>query len=288
MKLSVETLVFHKRYGDRKTIQMLKQAGFDAVDYSYCALEEDDEALGEHYVEYAHQVRRFLDESQLVCYQAHAPLSMTYGCAFDETTEGYRKIVRSMEAASILGAEYIVVHALKVPVSEDDLAYNLRYYKSFEPYCERFGIRIAIENIHKYHEKRKTPIGRFNTPEVLYTLLKELDSPWYGICVDVGHAAVSGPEPEELIRGLDNCVLGCVHLHDNDYLQDRHWLPYAGDLNWDSITEALRDIRYQGTLNLECTNYFRRFDDEMMPEALKFAAKVGHHLIRKIEESTFE
>lgn len=285
MKLSVDTLVFHRRYGDEKMIRMLADAGFDGVDYSYCGLSEDDEVLGEHYREYAYKVRRRLDDSGLVCCQAHAPLSMQYGQAFDESVDGYRKIVRAMEAASILGANYIVVHALKVPEGIDDFTYNLGYYKSFEPYCEKFGIHIAIENIHKYHDKRKSAIGRFNTPEVLYKFLDALDSTWYAVCVDVGHAAISGPEPEELIRGLDNGILKCLHIHDNDYQRDQHTLPYIGDLNWENITFALKEICYQGAFSLECINYFKRFDDVMMPEALAFAVKTGRYLIEQIEKN---
>jgi len=285
MKLSVDTLFFHKRYGDEKMIQMLADAGFDGVDYSYCGLNEDDEVLGEHYREAAYKVRWLLDDSGLVCCQAHAPLSMQYGHAFDVSVDGYRKIVRAMEAASILGADCIVVHALKVPEDIDDFIYNLGYYKSFEPYCEKFGIRIAIENIHKYHEKRKSAIGRFNTPEVLYQLLDALDSKWYAVCVDVGHAAISGPEPEELIRGLDNRVLRCLHIHDNDYQSDQHTLPYIGDLNWENITSALKEIGYRGAFSFECINYFKRFDDVMMPDALAFAVKTGRHLIDQIENN---
>ena len=115
--------------------------------------------------------------------------------------------------------------------------------------------------------------------------MKELESPWYAVCVDVGHAAISGPDPEELIRGLDNKTLGCLHIHDNDYLHDQHLLPYTGDLNWENITSALKDICYQGAFSLECINYFKRFDDAMMPEALSFAVKTGRYLIAKIEQS---
>jgi len=222
-------------------------------------------------------VRRLLDENGMSCYQAHAPLKMSYGQAFDELAEGYRKIVQSMEAASILGAKHIVVHGPRVPEGVDDFAYNLEYYRSLKPYCEKFGIHIAIENLGRYQ------VGRFNTPEVLYRMLELLDSPWFSVCVDVGHAAITGPEPEELIAGLDNRTLGCVHIHDNDYEHDNHALPYTGKLHWDKIAEAMKKINYQTWLSLEVPTYLGRFDDEMLPEALAFAAKIGRHLIAKVE-----
>jgi len=283
MKLGIENGVIHNRYGDEKGLRMIKEAGFDGVDYSFCVDKEDNELLDDHYVEYAHKVKGLLAENDLICYQTHAPFSMSYGLAFDESVEGYRKILRAMESASILGSKYIVVHALKVPEGVDDITYNLGYFKSFEPYCEKFGIHIAIENIHKHHPKRKSAIGRYNTPEVLYKVLNELASPWYVVCVDVGHAAISGPEPEELIRGLDNKVLRCLHIHDNNYQQDNHGLPYTGDLNWNNITEALKSIRYEGVFSLEVTSYLRRFDDETIMDALWFAEKIGRYLANRID-----
>ena len=35
MKLSIETYALREKFGDRGTILLAKEAGFDAVDYSY-------------------------------------------------------------------------------------------------------------------------------------------------------------------------------------------------------------------------------------------------------------
>jgi len=47
MRLSVETYVLHKRYGDERAAEMLKKAGFDSIDYSFYWLAEEDDTLGE-------------------------------------------------------------------------------------------------------------------------------------------------------------------------------------------------------------------------------------------------
>jgi len=58
---------------------------------------------------------------------------------FDVTDPEYQKLVRSIEAASIMGAESIIVHALKVPEGVDLFAYNLEFYKSFLDFAAKTG-----------------------------------------------------------------------------------------------------------------------------------------------------
>ena len=41
MKLSVETCEVCMKFGDFKAAEMIKEAGFDAVDYSFCSNEDN-------------------------------------------------------------------------------------------------------------------------------------------------------------------------------------------------------------------------------------------------------
>lgn len=49
MKISMELYTLADRFGDIKAIEMLKEAGFDAIDYSYYYNKEYDEVLGAGY-----------------------------------------------------------------------------------------------------------------------------------------------------------------------------------------------------------------------------------------------
>ena len=53
MQLSVEIYSVAKCFGDHKAIDLIRQAGFDAVDFSYYYEKECEEILGENYKEYA-------------------------------------------------------------------------------------------------------------------------------------------------------------------------------------------------------------------------------------------
>jgi sugar phosphate isomerase/epimerase len=260
---------------------MLKKAGFDSIDYSYYWLPEEDEALGESYREYAGKVKEYLEKNNMTCNQAHAPLALKYGAVLDVEDPEYLKLVRSIESAAILGAESIIVHALKVPSEVDLFAYNVAFYKGLEKYCRQFHICIAIENLFWQDKKSNCLRGLF-TPEQLNEMIAVLDSPYFVICVDVGHAAITGYEPQDMIRQFDSKNLKALHIHDNDYYRDRHTLPYTGLLDWGQITQALHDIGYQGDFTLEIFGYLLKVDDAFMETALDFAAKTGRFLIESI------
>jgi len=285
MKLSMDTFNLQIRYGDEKAIQMMKKAGFDCIDYTFGLHEVEDEnrILGDSYLEHAYKVREILDQNEISCNQAHAPFRVQYGDKFDETEKEYLKVVRAMEAASIMGAPYIVVHAIKVPDSEDVFSYNYEYYKSLEPYCEKFGIRVAIENLFKRDERSKCIRGRFYTAEQLNGMIEKLNSSWFVVCIDLGHAGLTGYEPQDLIRRFDKQVLRTLHVHDTEYTEDSHTLPYAGKFDWKQIAHALKDIGYEGDMTLEIFRYFEHVDDDFMEDALEIAVKTGRHLIKLVE-----
>lgn len=285
MNLSVELYSVTKHFGDHKAVELIKQAGFDAIDYSYYYEKECEEILGENYKEYAREFRAYLDRSGISCNQAHAPFTFQYGMSLDVSEEKYLHIVRSMESAAILGAKNIVVHAVTVPEDVDFEAYNIEYYKSFIPYCEAFNIHVAVENLFSRDPKRHRLVGKLGSPKELNRIIKKIDSPWIVACVDVGHAALTGYEPEDFISRVDPGILKCLHIQDNDYLDDRHMLPYLANLNWSAVMTALKKCGYEGELTFEIVKYLQKFPPELIPDALKFAAVIGKHLISIYENA---
>lgn len=285
MKLSMELYTLSSRFGDCEAIKMVKSAGFDAIDYSYYWKNEREEILGDSYKEYAKKIKGFLDEADIECNQAHAPFSLEYGNLFDVSDKKYLWLLHSLESAAILGAKNIIVHSISVPQGVDFEEYNVAFYKSFLPYCQKFGIHVAVENLFEYDSKRKHLVGKLGTPEELNRIVKKIDSPWIVACIDIGHASLTGYEPEEFIENMDPHVLKSLHVQDNDYISDRHILPYMGDLNWEAIMRALKSVGYRGELTFEIFHYLERFPDKLLPDALKLAASVGKYLISLYEQN---
>ncbi len=288
MKISIENHVLHTRFGDERSFEMLKDAGFDCVDYSFYWLqtEMDKMVLGDGYLDYACKVRNLLDDLQMECNQAHAPFEMNSEDSFDVSNVSYLRLVRSLESASIMGAKSIIVHALTPPENESMLEYNYRFYKCLEPYCEKFGIKVAVENLFMGPRDPETKLlcdRKFGKPNYMMELMDRLSPENFVICIDLGHAKLTGNNPEDFIRAIDGSRLKALHVQDNDFVDDCHILPFNGKLNWNNITESLADVGYDSELTLEVFGFLSKMEDEMLPEALKFAAATAKHLVKKIE-----
>ncbi len=284
----METYAVRKKFGDFGACRVIKDAGFDCVDMSYYWTEENCPLLNENYREYAVGLRKYMDSIGLSCNQAHAPFDLKCTEALDLSTPAYLSIVRSMESAAILGAKSIVVHSLSAAVNDRvifDKAYNLEFYRSLLPYCEKSGIKIAVENLFQRDPKRGGYVGKLGTPEELTAFVRELDSPFFVACVDIGHAALTGNEPEEFCANMDGSLLQALHVQDGDYRRDAHTLPFLGTFKWDAIMKALKKIGYQGELTFEVFLYLANIPKELLPHALAFTCKTGKHLLALFEEA---
>ena len=282
MKLSMQCCELVPTFGEDRAFQILKEAGFDGLDYY---IDHRCDALRSDYMQIIRGTRNVLDYSGLLCLQGHAPFDFP----FEKVEENYYHVVHSIEMLGELGAPYVVVHPIMPPKEMDFLECNRKYYKSLEKHAEKAGVVIAIENLYHRDAKRGGYTDAyFANPYTLRDFVKSLDSEWFAVCVDIGHASLTPMEPEDFIRVFDNKLLKILHVQDTDYLDDRHTLPGLGTLNWDNITKALAEINYQGTLSFEINRYItglmsNGLDKEVLPDAVKLAATVGRTLIAKIE-----
>lgn len=272
MILAMETAVVCARLGEAQGLQLIREAGFDGVDYTFftpegCALLEED------YLQNAKRTKALLEEAGLQCHQAHAPFRYEGSDPF--ALPFYTSVLRSIEYAALLGARQIIIHPVNVPDEEDYVNFNLRYLGSFADAARRFGIRIGIENGPPSH--------------VINALLEKLEQGLYICCVDVGHCnePARNYHPQNMIAEIAPDMLQALHLHDNKgmvgCIGDDHNLPYLGVMDWDAILRALADRRYPGDLTLEIVGYLEALPSEVYPQALALAHGVGRELQRRLQ-----
>ena len=275
MILSMQDFHFRNIYGQEETFKMNKNAGFEGIDFSFNMLGNGTAIDLDNHIEKANESKRLLKKYGLVCNQGHAPFSLKYGEELSEGNKNFLDVVKSLEYASIIGAKRVVVHAIKVPMGEDFITYNYKYYKLLEPYAKKFGVQIAVENLLN---------SKFWLPAKLSGFIKMLDSEAFCACVDVGHAAIVGIEPESFISGMDKGMIGCIHMHDTDGQLDRHWIPYQGNHNWEKIIRSLVEYGFNGDMDLEIIHSFDNLPVDLYPALLDYTAKVGKYLMKKFIE----
>ena len=286
MKLGTESLMIQRKFGIIEALKLIKQAGYDCVDLTYCLDEDNTPLLNGDYIAYAEKIRDYLKEIDLECYQSHAPFRLGFNEEFSMDVLHYQEIVKSLQSAGIVGAKYIVVHPLVSSPEQKHLQFarNIEFYTSLIPYCEKYNIKVAIENVFSWDRKRKGFKGEFGSPEELTQIIKSLNSPCFVACIDVGHAAIVGHEPEDFIAKMGKGIVKTVHIQDGDYQDDRHVLPTSGYFNWDNIIKALKDSEFDGVFNMEIHKFFQNVPHELIPTALSYTEKVGRYLAAKFNK----
>ena len=269
-------------------LRVIKKAGFDAYDYSMFNMGEElnnavNFAFMDDYKEKALELRKYADSIGLVCNQAHAIFPSFFLGNEELTKEKVSQTIKCMEIASILGAKIIVVHPENNATPEE----NLIFYKTLEPYCKKFNIKIGVENMWNWKKGEPTCCeAACSYPDNYLKHMQLLDSPWFVACVDIGHAEMMpNTSAPEIIEKLGNYV-GALHIHDNDKIHDNHQIPYSNKIDFNAVIEALRDIHYQGDITLEVENFARFFPKD--EEHYQIAANILFEVANKIRQGVLQ
>ncbi len=289
MILTTQTDYIGRTHGDLAAVEILADAGFDALDYTMFSMRDDDCLLNtDAYMAHITALKAAADRRGIPFRQAHAPFpSSKADAGYNQMM--FDRITRSIEIAGMLGVKSIVVHPMHhLPYDENAAALkamNMGFYRSLVPYAKAAGVKIALENMWQRAADKKTlvPSACSRTREFA-DWLDTLADDTFTACLDLGHCGLYGFDAAEMIKGLGKARLGALHVHDNDYQSDMHTIPFLGKMHWDTITDALVQIGYTGDLTLEADNFYTPFGAELAPASAKMLAAVGRRLITMIEE----
>ena len=88
-----------------------------------------------------------------------------------------------------------------------------------------------------------------------------------------------------MVRALGHERLHSLHVHDNDYRNDSHKIPYLGLIDWNEVAKALGEIDYDGVFTYEAWFLSGAMDEEMAEVALKYMADVARHICDLIDRN---
>ncbi|MCE5314522.1 MAG: sugar phosphate isomerase/epimerase family protein [Armatimonadota bacterium] len=177
----------------------------------------------------------------------HSP----FGPAFDISNpndeiheRGVVTLIESIELASVLEAEKVIVHASDIIVNGRGRQFDRArgVLREVAAIASESDIVIALENL---------PPGYLgHTPEELFALLDGIDRQSIAICFDSGHANLSGNFEEYAHELLPHAA--AIHLHDNDGVSDQHKFPGEGCIDWHLFSEVYRRSGCEASVMLEC------------------------------------
>ena len=291
MLLSTQTDIPAARLGYAQGIDLLAEAGYDVLDFSFFQAHREGVFDGDEsdVLKFVSNIRGFAEDSGITFDQTHAPFSYPRQM-WDDWEELIFPITKNaVKASAALGAKVVVVHPIQYLNYRRNSARlveeSLRYYSMLRPVAEEAGIKIALENMWQRDVNRDVICPSIcSDPKEFCAMVDELGRDVFTACLDVGHCGLTGWNAHELVYALGYNRLGALHVHDNDHFHDSHTLPGFGLIDWEAFCRALGEIDYAGTFTFEADEFYCRIPDEsIFPAATDMMHQTGRYLISRVD-----
>ena len=277
MKTSTEIGSIAKLVGERKAVELVGKAGFDAWDFSLGGMGDWDwerkvikdipHPLKEsQYLEFARELKKIGEAYGMVCNQSHAP--------FPTNCMPLDYMKRSIECTAEVGGKICIIH----PNNDGTAEENAEFYHKILPFAKDYGVKIATENMYNWEKGASTScFAACATIESFLKHLELVDDPYLVACLDIGHAEMqgSGDGAVPMIKALGN-HLQALHIHDNDKIRDSHQIPFSMSIDFEAIAKVLKEVNYEGYLTLEAAEYLPKY----------YTAETAFEGVKNLLEST--
>ena len=144
-----------------------------------------------------------------------------------------------MAVCARMGVDKIVLHPSYEPIAPEERAQRIQTSQDSVRKLYRSDVHIAIETLPR--------TCLCNTLEETVAYLTPLQGV-AGCCVDVNHCQQD--KAQDVITAVGHQLL-TLHISDDDGIDERHWYPGEGVLDWRAILHALRTVGYQGCFMYE-------------------------------------
>lgn len=287
-------------YGEKDAIRIAKDVGAEAIDFSLmdrtlynCAnpdsiYSKSDEEIFEHFKALGDYARSI----GLVVGQTHGK-SSGFKNIKDEDDIMVENIRRDILATKAFGAPICVVHTTTCIYMGGDpdpkLMRDLNYDQFILtlPYAKENGIILATETFGDavrhdccdFFGKADEFIKGYN--RIAAHNNYEFED-YLAVCADTGHSnkaqRYGQPSPADVIRMCGKNVKA-LHLNDNDSFTDQHKILGMGTIDWNDVFDALEEIDYKGTYNLELR--LSQYGNNFLIEYSTFAIQVLNEMLRQ-------
>lgn len=233
-------------------IKGLKDAGIDTLEVAACEVCSATRAEQDEYFE---KTERRLDAFRDLGFNLNS-FHMTFGplfCYFnfndEQRAEAVRRSIDICKRVSDYGFKYIVTHTngWDFPVGGDREKGLSNLIDSYRKLVKESPVRIAAEVLPR------NCLG--NTSKEMLYILGKVDG--LKTVIDLNH--IMQEKESDCVLALRDYLVG-LHVSDRDEINERHWLPGEGIVDFMSVIAALEKIGYDGYFTYEVCN-MKTYDD---------------------------
>ncbi len=186
-------------------------------------------------------LRRFLDEHNIRGDWLHTEFGAGLNLVTITEDAAFERHRAAIAFAGDVPFKAVVLHGGVAPDEPTFLERAKASLGRLLPWAEDAGVTLAVE----------APIG---PPTLLDSFIEwrtTLGNAPLALCLDTGHANCWQPDFLACARqALPHAC--CLHVHDNDGIDDQHRLPGEGTIPWDRFIDLLIESGYDGAIGSEC------------------------------------
>ncbi len=185
-------------------------------------------------------VRALADEYGIELWSVHLPfwpfevIDISVPSLANSTVEYFCSLI---DKATAIGISVMVIHPSGEPIDEADRHARLECAKkslyTLAEYAKERGAVIAVENLPR------TCLGR-NSSDILELISAHPD---LRVCFDTNH--LLSEDIHQFIMRVGSKIV-TTHVSDYDAINERHWLPGEGVIDWKQLKSDLDAVGYDG------------------------------------------
>lgn len=237
-------------------VEAFRRSKLKAMELSFFPLVDPESELSRIHVETARRIKR---ENVAEIASVHLPFmggNKTWDASLlDEAArkDVSERLFKMISEHSDLLAKDVTMHAsMEPPLAEHParLECVCRTITELLPLAKEFGFSLNIEYL-----PRKC-IG--NCVEELDEIINRFDPKYVNMCMDVNHVMDKYNELPDIITHFAP-RMRTLHINDYDGIDEKHWFPGQGVINWGAVMKAIKAIDHDVTLIMECTKQLEVF-----------------------------
>lgn len=284
LKIGIQSVAyFTYKQGEIAGMERAKKHGYDCLDYGDFT-PPNSEVLNlpmEQYKEYLCWLKKQADKIGITFNQAHGLWWMNE-LNLEERKKNIEYYKKQIIGCSFLGCPNLVIHPccpggwIWTGVMDDkkgSLEANLRVLEAILPTAKEHSVTICLENLPFQHYS-------LSHTSAVKEIVRLIDDKNVKICFDTGHSNCMKEDVYQTLKLIGN-DLACLHIHDDKNRQDRHLIPFLGEVDWEGFTKGLKEIAFDGVISLE-TSISPKMPEPMKETMQKSLADVARHLASKV------
>ncbi len=187
-----------------------------------------------------------IEASGLKVWSVHMPYSRTLDISVldDSLRAANLQFMKDMmRVAGVFKPQCVVLHPSSEPISPEEREQRLinshESIGELAPIAKEIGAVLCVENLPR------TCLGQ--NGEEMMRLIEGYDD--VGLCFDTNHLVYQSHA--DYLKAVGKGKIKTVHLSDYDFVNECHWVPGRGQIDWPALWQGILDNGYDGIMMFE-------------------------------------